>query len=278
MEQEKNIVLVTWDFTEKSEFAMEHAILAAKRLNHQVGLVHIVKKDTEINPAIERIEGIIASKYSNITPKPEIIVRDGNIFTTITDVANDMGARIVYMGTHGIKGMQKFLGSWALKVIAHTKMPFIVIQDSPPKNIYQNIILPVTFRKENKECINWIGYFSKHFGSNFHIFKAKHNDPNFIKGIESNIFFLKKFFASKNIPFEMEEATGEKDFVLEVIDQATKINADAIMLMITKDIGFADYVLGAHEQYIIANEEKFPVICINPKPPKFGGSFSASGG
>jgi nucleotide-binding universal stress UspA family protein len=197
MEQEKNIVLVTWDFTEKSEFAMEHAILAAKRLNHQVGLVHIVKKDTEINPAIERIEGIIASKYSNITPKPEIIVRDGNIFTTITDVANDMGARIVYMGTHGIKGMQKFLGSWALKVIAHTKMPFIVIQDSPPKNIYQNIILPVTFRKENKECINWIGYFSKHFGSNFHIFKAKHNDPNFIKGIESNIFLQVKIFPSK---------------------------------------------------------------------------------
>lgn len=278
MEQEKNYILVTWDFTEKNEFALEHAILAARKLNYQVGVVHIVKSKAEINPAKERIEGVLASKYPNVLPKPEVIVRDGNIFTTITDLANDIGAKMVYMGTHGIKGMQKFLGSWALKVIAHTKTPFIVVQDRPTTGQFQNIVIPVTFRKENKECINWVGYFSNHFGSNFHIFKAKHNDPNFIKGIESNMFFLKKFFVSKGIPFNLEEAPNEKDFVLEVIDYALKINADAIMLMITKDIGFTDYVLGAHEQYLIANEAKIPAICINPKPPKFGGSFSASGG
>jgi len=278
MDQEKHYVLVTWDFSEKSEFALEHAIITAKKLNYQIGLVHIVKKESEVYSVKERINGIIATSYSTVTPKPEAIVRSGNIFTTITDVANEVGAKMVFMGTHGIKGMQKFLGSWALKVIAHTKVPFIVVQEKPKKGTFENIIIPVTFRKENKESINWIGYFYNHFGSNFHIFKAKHNDPNFVKGIESNLFFLKKFFVSKGIPYEFEESTGEKDFVIEVIEHANKLGADAIMLMVTKDIGFADYVLGAHEQYLIANEEKIPVICINPKPPKIGGSFSASGG
>jgi nucleotide-binding universal stress UspA family protein len=278
MELEKNFILVTWDFTERSEYALEHALITARKLGYQIGLVHIVKKPNEIIPTKERIDGIIASKYPDITPKPDVIVKDGNIFTTITDLANELGAKMVYMGTHGIKGMQKFLGSWALKVIAHTKTPFIVVQEKPKSNQFQNIVIPVTFRKENKECINWVSYFSNHFGSNFHIFKAKHNDPNFIKGIESNMFFLKKFFVSKGIPFNLEEAPNEKDYVLEVIDFALKLNADSIMLMITKDIGFADYVLGAHEQYLIANEAKIPTICINPKPPKFGGSFSASGG
>jgi nucleotide-binding universal stress UspA family protein len=278
MEQEKNIILVTWDFTEKSEYAVEHAILAGKRLNLSIGLVHIVKKESEVKAAEERIEGIIASKYADVNPKLQAIVKDGNIFTTITDLANDTGARMIFMGTHGIKGMQKFLGSWALKVIAHTKIPFIVVQDKPVRDQYRDIVMPLTFRNENKECTNWVGFFSRYFGSHFHFFKAKHTDPNFIKGIESNIFFLKKYFASKVIPFYMEEATGETDFVVEVIQYAAKKNADAIMLMITKDIGFADYVLGAHEQYIIANEAKIPVICINPRPPKLGGSFSASGG
>ena len=32
MELEKNMILVTWDFTEKSEFAMEHALSAGKKL------------------------------------------------------------------------------------------------------------------------------------------------------------------------------------------------------------------------------------------------------
>jgi nucleotide-binding universal stress UspA family protein len=278
MEQEKNIVLVTWDFTEKSEYAIEHAILAAKRLNAEIGLVHIVKKDSEIKAAEERIDAIISSKYGHITPRPIPIVKDGNIFTTITDLANDMGARMIFMGTHGIKGMQKFLGSWALKVIAHTKMPFVVVQDKPVRDQYRDIVVPLTFRNENKESTNWVNLFAKYFGSHFHFIRAKHTDPNFIKGIESNIFFLKKYFASKGIPFYLESATGDTDFVVEVIEYATKKKADAIMLMITKDIGFADYVLGAHEQYIIANEGKIPVICINPKPPKIGGSFSASGG
>lgn len=278
MEQEQNIILVTWDFTEKSEYALEHAILASKRTNYGIGLVHIVKKDTEIKAAEDQIRGTIVSKYPQLSPAPEIIVRDGNIFTTITDLANEMGARMVFMGTHGIKGMQKFFGSWALKVIAHTKMPFIVVQDRPKSDFYRKVLLPLTFRKENKECINWVTYFSKHFGTDFHILKAKHTDPNFIKGIESNIFFLRKNFLTKGVEFKMEEAKGEKDFVIEVLDYAGEIKADALMIMITRDIGFADYVLGAHEQYLIANDAGLPVICINPKPPKLSGSFSASGG
>ncbi|MBN1598438.1 MAG: universal stress protein [Bacteroidales bacterium] len=278
MEQEKTYILVTWDFTEKSEYALAHALLAAEKLKHEVALVHIVKKETEIESAKERMHGILSSKYADVDPKPEVIVKDGNIFSTITDLANDLHARMVFMGTHGIKGMQKFLGSWALKVIAHTKMPFIVVQDHPPAHFYKNIVIPITFRSENKECINWVGYFSRYFGSHFHVFKAKHTDPNFIKGIDSNVFFLTKYFSSKNVSWELAESPSESEFVVETIKYASKVKADAILIMVTKDIGFADYVLGAHEQYIIANEAKLPVICINPKPPKLGGSFSASGG
>ena len=278
MEIEKNVILVTWDFSEKAEDALEHAVLAGKRLKNKVGLLHIVKKATEIQTATERINGILANKYGSEESKPLVFVKEGNIFTTISETANEMEATMVFMGTHGIKGMQKFLGSWALKVIAHTKVPFVVVQDKPKNDTYKNIVLPVTFRKENKECINWALYFAKHFSSHFHIFKAKHNDPNFIKGIDSNIFFLRKFFTSKGIPFDVIEAKGEDDYVIETIQFAMSCNADALMTVITKDIGFTDYVLGAHEQFIIANEANLPVICINPRPPKFGGSFSASGG
>ncbi len=278
MEEEKNIILVTWDFSEKSEFALEHAFLAARRIKYKIGLVHIVKKESEIKDCEKRLQSFLSEKYPQLEQKPMIIVRHGNIFSTITDLANEMEARMVFMGTHGIKGMQKFLGSWALKVIAHTKVPFIVVQDKPLRDTYKDIVIPITFRKENKECINWVNYFSRYFGSHFHIFKAKHSDPNFIKGIDSNVFFLNKYFTSKGISFELVQAENESNFVLEAVQYAAKIKADAILIMVTKDIGFADYVLGAHEQYIIANEDKLPVICINPKPPKLGGSFSASGG
>ncbi len=278
MEQLKYLILVTWDFTEKCEFALEHAIQAAKSLKNPIGLIHIVKNKNEIAAAEERIKGILASKYASVIPAPVPIVREGNIFSTISDVANELEASLVFMGTHGIKGMQKFLGSWALKVIAHTKVPFVVVQNKPSNDLYKNIVIPVTFRSENKECINWVAFFSRHFNTHFHVFKAKHTDPNFIKGLDSNIFFLSKFFTSKGISWEMQEAEKDSEFVVQTIDYALKIKADALLIMVTKDIGLTDYVLGAHEQFLIANDAKLPVICINPKPPKFGGSFSASGG
>ena len=56
----------------------------------------------------------------------------------------------------------------------------------------------------------------------------------------------------------------EGNFAQQTIDFAQKINADLILIMTTKNITVADYVMGASEQYIIANSSKIPVCCVNP--------------
>ncbi len=43
------------------------------------------------------------------------------------------------------------------------------------------------------------------------------------------------------------------------------IKADLILIVTTKSITFADYMVGAPEQYIIANSSRIPVCCVNPK-------------
>ena len=278
MEEHSNLVLVTWDFTEKSVFALEHAISIAKVINHDIALINIVKKESEVADTEKSILEAIHDKFENLTIKPKIIVKPGTIFTTIAELTTEIDARMVVMGTHGIRGMQKVLGSWALKVIAGSKSPFIVVQDSPKNNTLRNVVLPITFKKENKECINWANYFAKRYGTKFHIFRAKNTDPSYVKGVESNIYFISKFFNSKNIRHDIQNATATGDFAKETVAYAKEIEADSILIMTTRDIGFTDYVLGAQEQYIIANTEKIPVICINPRPMKIGGSFSTSGG
>ena len=278
MEEHSNFVLVTWDFTDKSVFALEHAINLAKVINHDIAIINIVKKESEIADTEKSIADAIHGKFENISIRPKIIVKAGTIFSTIAELAAEIKARMVVMGTHGIRGMQKVLGSWALKVIAGSKSPFMVVQDSPKGETLKNVVLPVTFKKENKECINWANYFAKRYGTKFHIFRAKNTDPMYIKGVESNIYFINKFFNSKNIRYDIQTASATGDFGKETVTYANEIEADAILVMTTRDIKFTDYVLGAQEQYIIANTEKIPVICINPRPIKLGGSFSASGG
>lgn len=38
-----------------------------------------------------------------------------------------------------------------------------------------------------------------------------------------------------------------------------------ILIMTTKDIRLTDYVFGANEQQLIANNAKIPVMCVNPR-------------
>jgi nucleotide-binding universal stress UspA family protein len=278
MEHEKNLIMVTWDFTEKNVYAIEHAIQMSAMIKSEIAVVHIVKKEDEIPEAKKRMAEEVKKRFSDPALNFSFVCRSGSIFHTIGELATELNAIMVVMGTHGITGMQKFLGSWALKVIASSKAPFIVVQESPKKEAMKNIILPINYKRETKECVAWTHFFSRKFGTKFHLFRAKYQDSNFRKGLDSNMFFITKYFSSKGVRYESQASVGENDFGKETIQYAKKVDADAILLMTTRDIGFTDYVMGAQEQYIIANSERIPVICINPRPAKIGGGFSASGG
>jgi nucleotide-binding universal stress UspA family protein len=274
----KKTIMVTWDFTDKSQFALEHAIQLGKLLNKDVELIHIVKKEKEIEDATKKLNDVVEETRKKFQVKPLILVKVGNIFTTIAEAATELNTEVVIMGTHGMKGMQKLIGSWALKVIAGSKVPFIVVQAPPATHGYEKIVFPLDFRKENKEKINWMYYVSRLYHSKFFIIKTKTSDPKFVKGIHSNLMFTKKFLDNNLIPYEIETAPGKRDFVTETIEYAHNSGADLLLIMTTKNIGFADYVIGAQEQMIISNKYQIPVMCINPRPGLIGGGFSATGG
>ena len=276
-EKTKKPILVTWDFTEKSEFAMEHGVNLAQHLSTTITLIHIVKKDKEVDAAQVKLDARAEEISKKYNVKVDTIVPVGTIFTTISEVATDIHAEMVIMGTHGMKGMQKLVGSWALKVIAGSKVPFIVVQQPPTSHGFKKIVFPLDFRKENKEKINWIYYIGRLYNSTFYIIKDKVTDKKFKKGIHSNLLFTEKFLKSNEVPYEIHTSPGKKDFTHETIDFAHEINADLLLIMTTKDIGIADYVLGANEQTIISNEHGIPVMCINPRPGRISGGLSATG-
>lgn len=269
---EKNKILVTWDFTELSEYALAHANRFASITNNEIALIHIVKKSKEIEEATKKLNHVADEANKKYGRRPEAIVREGSIFTTISETASDIGANLVLMGTHGIRGMQKLTGSWALKVIVSSKVPFVVVQDPPKNDRYENIVFPVDFKSESREKLNWVNYLARYYKLKVRIIRPNVSDEDLKKKVNSNILFAKKILDSKGIDYDISTAEGS-DFPQATIDFAEKINADLVLIMTTKDIGFNDYLLGAHEQKIIANTAKVSVMCVNPREDirKFGG-------
>ncbi|MDR2039576.1 MAG: universal stress protein [Bacteroidales bacterium] len=278
MENQSKPILIPTDFTVIAEYAVESAVKFAKVTNTSIILVHIVKKTSEILDATAKVE-LEADKFSKeYNVKVTGIVREGSIFSTIGETVDEMDAGLVVMGTHGIKGMQKIMGSWSLKVVVTSSVPIIVVQDRPHRSGIERIAFPVDFKKENREKIGWAYYVARLFNAKVNIFRAEPaKDKKIEQGIRTNLVFTEKFLHSKNIPYDITVAKGEDSFAKESLDFAAEIDADLILITTTKGISIADFVLGTSEEHIITNSAHIPVMCVNPRKAQIG-SFSATGG
>jgi nucleotide-binding universal stress UspA family protein len=268
MEEHQKPIVVPWDFTPVAEHALAHAVKISRMVGNEICLLHIV--DSGIKPAVEGEKRILLKHVADENSKKYnmTIVFDiskGSIFSAIADFVNAKDASVVVMGTHGMKGMQKLTGSWALKVIVKSKVPFIVVQDPPAdQERYHNIVFPVDFRKENKEKTKMAIYMGKYFDSKMHILVTTAYDKNLIKKTKINLNFAIRYLIQNNIEYQIHEIP-KGNFAQQTLDFAQKINADLILIVTTKNITFADYMVGASEQYIIANSSKIPVCCVNPR-------------
>lgn len=268
MEEQNKSIVVPWDFTPVAEFALAHAAKIARMIRNDICLLHIVDSSVKTRVEVEkktllnRVADEGSRKYNT---RISAYVVKGSIFTTIADFVNNMEASLVVMGTHGMQGMQKLTGSWALKVIVKSKIPFIVVQ-SPPVDMerYHNIVFPVDFRLENKEKMGMAIFMGKYFDSKVHILKQKTTDKSLLRLVNVNLNFAIKYLTQNNIQYQIHEIP-KGSLAKQTLNFAHRINADLIMTMTTRNISLADYVFGAAEQYIIANSSKIPVCCANPK-------------
>lgn len=278
MENVNKPVIVPWDFTAVAENAYAHAVNISRMISREIILLHIVEQEQDIEPSLGKLQAKAKELTiaSGITTVP--LIKSGNIFDTIREVAHEYKAEMVVMGTHGRKGFQKITGSWALKVVASSKVPFVVIQDKPQTDHINKILFPIDFRSATKEKVNWIYYLYKHFDSSFILFKRKASDRGFKRKIASNLHYTETFLKNNDIFYEIHTAAGKKSFEKETVEYAKAAGVDMILALVTRDIGFFDYLIAAKEQYIIANPEGIPVMCLNPKPAKISAGFSATGG
>jgi len=270
MEQERKSIMVTWDFSAVSYSALKHAIKLAHILKNNILLFHIVKDQAEEELATKKLEDTVKEIKQDLGEEVSFKAYQGNIFKEIATFASkeENNINFVVMGTHGMKGGQKLFGSWALKVVAGSSVPFIVVQDQPPeKERYTDIVFPIDFRSENREKLQWAIFLGKYLNSKIHLYKAPVLDKNLQKKVNTNLNFAIRFLIQNNIEYEIHESgkSGSGKFQKELLAFSKKINADLILITTTKHITKVDYIFGAKEQYLLSNNEKIPVMCVNPK-------------
>ena len=269
-------VLVPNDFTEEASAAITYAAFVAKSFQGELLLLHVISSEKARANAEEQLKKISedASNTYSLTVNYEI--RKGSIFDQIPEVAEEKNAMLIVMGTHGIKGIQHLTGSYALKVIGHSKVPFIVCQSKKSGGSIKDLVLPIKFSQETKSKLSITSTIAKHFGAVVHIFTSNETDEFIRTKVSRELTFAKHYFDERGVKYEVETAPESGNFIPQMLDYANDIDADMIAIVNSAgDGGFLpDLFKGRGELEVLNNKYKIPTIVMNPSqvfvPEHFG--------
>ena len=267
-ENMNNLVLVPTDFTAVGDNAISQAAEAARFLGYKVVVLHVIDKTTKAQLKKEsldetsvedKLKAIVDDIKATYGIEAEGLSREGSIFTTISDVARELGANLLYLGTHGKVGVQHLTGSYALKVVTSSPAPVIVVQKRSFNEGYRHIVLPITSDAGPWEKTKWAAHIAKQFRSEIHIYQMNGS------AIDEAVNQITEFFDKNDVKYTVREAAKNTNFAKQITDYATSNNADLVMIMTDPDQSFAKFFLGSWDEQIIFNAAQIPVMCINPR-------------
>jgi len=134
----KNILVAT-DGSKYSEAAIEESINYAKSYNGSLNVVTAVDVTEEfevnvpdlVDKLIEKAKSTlneIKKKAQDAGVNTEVMVRQGEPYRVIIDLAKQVNADIIIMGSHGRTGLTRlFMGSVTSRVIGHTPYPVMIV-------------------------------------------------------------------------------------------------------------------------------------------------------
>lgn len=275
MSEKKQIILVPTDFSDAADTAIYHAATVAAVSGDEVHLLHIVNKDTKskLKKAGETLDYLTAKMDTQVADlklkhgvKANSYLREGSIFSTIGEVAEEIGARLLIMGTHGVIGMQHITGAWAVKVITSSPVPVIIVQKKAvASHGYKTMVFPIDASRETKQKVIHTISMAKHFVSEVKLFASYEDDEFLVNARNNNIAWAENMFKKNGVKYSIEYSGKSGDLAKNTIKYASQVNADLLVILTDdSELSVSGFVLGADHEKIINNDAQIATMCVNP--------------
>lgn len=139
-------ILTAIDFSENSEFAFEYAVTMAKQFNAELIVMHVINEPVDLRGfyvphisfeqlekeieegAAKMMENFCSSRLGSFQNYTTAIV-SGIPYDEIIRKADEVGASLIVLGTHGRTGLDHILfGSTAERVVRSANCPVMTIR------------------------------------------------------------------------------------------------------------------------------------------------------
>ncbi|MFM1745829.1 MAG: hypothetical protein RLZZ630_1766 [Bacteroidota bacterium] len=281
MPQGTKHIIVPVDFSDQAKIALSQTFNLARKTNSEITLLHVIDEALfssvlHLFSSDEQQEELlrtgIQSKLNDLAKETELKagvkvhtrIEKGKIYDVVSEVATELNASFIVMGTSGETTLKKkFIGSNAVRVISDAPCPVITIKGQQHKSGCDTIVLPLDLSKETKEKVYKCIEIARLFGSTVKVMTVVASEDEFlINKLQRQMDQVIGLIAENGIQCS-GEFVHHKDISESVIDYARKVNADLIVIMTQKELEWTEYLIGTESQQII-NESEIPVCSIRP--------------
>jgi len=284
-------ILIPYDFSETAALSLEHAVFMAKLLKAEIILLHIVETvsfTSAISHALsgfeKKIENTSKEKLDEIAKEIHnhsgihltILTEVGRIYKKIVQVAKDIDADVIIMGTHGVSGYQRFnVGSNTSRVVEASPCPVISVQTHAKSIGFKKIILPIDESPTSRQKVNHVIEMANHYNSHVFIvglinFNSEELKRKFRIKVEQVEEFLSKF----DISHESKFVKGD-NLAKMTMSVAEEMDADLVVIMTEQEPSITGFFMGTYASQVV-NHSKIPVMSVRPAeidPDKITVSF-----
>ena len=259
----KNLYIGPYDFSPVGDTALSFALQLGKHVHTEIQLLHLTATNSEAIKANIKLDAVISSLSKPEGVEITKLVREGSIFEDIGKIAKKEGAQLVIMGTHGSKGLQKFFGSNAMKVVTSSDTPFLIVQKDTPLNEMKNIAIAIDLTKESLQIVKLAGDMAIFYGATVHVIGQKHNDELLSQQMKNRMLIVKNQYDGRNIPCKLELLTERGTFQKKVLNYAKENSIDLIGIAYHSESLLPQFDTFA--QSLITNDQNLPCMVLNSK-------------
>lgn len=262
-----NRVVVGFDFSTGSAYAVDLAIDIANRWQSDIRLVYVKEKnedETPIRSEIERRNAGVAHLLKGI--KLEYVLREGNPADELCAQAKEDNAALLIVGTHGMSGMKKtLLGRNSYKTIEQSPVPVLIVREDFNFNKdLETIVVPIDSSDDTRQKVAYAAMFAKTFGSTIHLLGLYTSTTEDIRRIVDNyVKMVERYLDKSEVKYITQKLPVEKNVTATTLEYANEINADMIAIMTEQESALTSLILGTYAQQMI-NQSHIPVLTVRP--------------
>lgn len=255
------VYLVPYDFSKLASNAFKVAMRLAEANDGTVYVLHVVGSIQEKREA----EKLLFYKYNTLHPSeqkrviPKVMV--GNLYKMVGIAADLLNAKLIVTATHGAKGIQRLLGSNALKLVSHSSSPFLLMVKEEELKSIETIVMPFSFVPETLNVLDALIEFAEPFQSVVHLVGYYDVVEWQNEKSKENQEIARQHLESHGLACEIVNLPKQKSYEEEISDYMFQVRADLIAASYFKS-GIIPPP-NSFMQVMLDNDHSIPVFTVN---------------